>query len=273
MAKRTPKKTSPGPPRWRTRRVGSGITEKTVKQLPVEELLKIRPEDWNARFVDASRKNETIAWACGILEKAKLPTDPSRIHPRPGGGSCTLHDLVVLRGYKELVAPEWFAAKILTCWHEAESARSALRKTHLPEKARRWYESQLHRYTWEFAEVSTTAKMKFRWEEKVLKHRRLGEGGSKGGGHEKRRLGIEQAIRGRLTKSPGLSARALWDQLMRYREEAPLHVEDYEIYGIDVDKDPDDQKLVQFGVPTGEAKYLKFRSFKDYVSRLKKEDK
>ena len=75
MTKRPPKKTSHGTPRWRTRRVGSGITEKTAKQLLVEELLRIQPEDWNARFVEASRKNEAVAWARGVLEKAKLPTD------------------------------------------------------------------------------------------------------------------------------------------------------------------------------------------------------
>jgi|GEM_PF-5344957 len=286
--KRSPKKSSDGPPRWKTHRVGSGITKKTDRWFPLpspewatsgasEESLA---KEWKARLAAGlsdhpPSKEEylgydgSIAWARSTLEKANLPTDPRRMYPRPKGGSCRLLNLVEQLGLKELHAPEWFAAKILTCWHEALTARSDLRNPHLSEKKREFHLSQFELHMGELAKMATTWKMKFRWEEKVLKHGNLGKGGSKGGKHEKRRLGIEQAIRDRLAKPP-LSARALWDQLIRYTEEEPLHVGDYAISGIDADKWIEDQKLLQDGGPSDSAKYLKFRAFKNYVSRLKK---
>lgn len=162
MAKKpSPKKSSAGPPRWRTRRGGSGITKKTVKQIAVEEFVKIPPEDWDARVSEASKKNEFVAWALRILKKAKLPTDPEKMHRRPGGGLCTLLELALLSRRKEFDAPEWFAAKILTAWNEVETAKTMLLLPKLPDRERRWYESELHRHTWELAETVTTAKMKF----------------------------------------------------------------------------------------------------------------
>ena len=156
------KKPSHGPPRGKTRRVGGGITKKTVKQIAVEEFVKIPPRDWNARVAEKSKKNKSIAWALRILKKAKLPTDPGRMHPRPGGGLCTMLDLVLLSGRKELEAPEWFAAKILTAWNAVETAKVKMRVLQLPDRERRWYEEELVRCTWELAETITTAKMKFR---------------------------------------------------------------------------------------------------------------
>lgn len=94
--------------------------------------------------------------------------------------------------------------------------------------------------------------------------------GGEGGRHPKKRIGIELAIRGRLAKAPGLSARALWDQFMRYSEVAPLHAGEYVIYGINADMEVNNQELAQDGGSNDKVQYLKFRAFKDYVSRVKK---
>lgn len=255
--KRSPGKPSPGPPRWRTRRVGSGITEKNVKWIAAEEFVMIPPEDWNARFVEASRKNEAVAWARGILEKAKLPTDPGRMHSRPGGGLCTLLDLVLLSRRKELEAPEWFAAKILTAWHGVETAKAGLLASQLPERARRWYESQLHRYTWEFAETATTAKMKFRWEPDVLSHQRARKGGKKGGSRSKTLKGVELylvGLPGEDLKNPG----KLWKRLKQYTPENPLIVRKHSLYRLAEDLCQD----------SGE-KRIGFDAFRKYVYRAR----
>jgi hypothetical protein len=275
MVKKTSlKKPSPDPTRWRTRRVGSGTTKKTVKWITAEEFVKIPPENWNARVAEASGRNESVAWALGILKKAKLPTDPGRMHPRPGGGLCTLLDLAVLNRRKELDAPEWFAAKILTAWHGVEAAKAALLTPQLPDRARRWYESEIHRHTWELAETVTTAKMKFRWEPDVLARQRSKKGPRKGVRNGKRRLGIEQTIRDRLTKSPRLPARALFDQFLRHRENDPLRTivpgrGVYIIYGITEGRSG--AVMLCERSPGGTTRHLRFRAFEEYASRVKKE--
>lgn len=90
--------------------------------------------------------------------------------------------------------------------------------------------------------------------------------GEKGGKQPKRRTGIEAAIREAQKKTPGISASALWNKLLRYGELKPLSIGGYSIYGGD-----DNNELVQIDDRSDSARYIRFRTFKDYFSRLKKE--
>jgi len=95
----------------------------------------------------------------------------------------------------------------------------------------------------------------------------------KGGKQPKVRTGIALAIAWGLHSYPDTSSRGLWNRLARFVEMEPLRIKadgvKYEIYGTD------DKRLAE--VRTGEdeetddrCKYLKFRAFQTYFSRLKK---
>jgi hypothetical protein len=253
--------------------IGSGITEKKVKRYSMKALFKVNPEDWKAQFAGRqdnfpygyARAARSVTWARNVLEEAGLPPDPVQTYPspKPRGGKCTLLQLVEQRGKKEDHAPEWFAAKILECWHEATKARSAIERgaETLVPRALRWHLSQLARNMGEFGETIERSEMKFRWEAAVLAHRRSCEGARRGGSKKKMLEGVELFLEDRLRGKPNVSAGELWIETTLFTPFAP-RIKDgkggYSIYraGGRLCQGSDDESI-------------EFEAFRKYVSRVK----
>lgn len=121
--------------------------------------------------------------------------------------------------------------------------------------------------------LNQEARGKFKWEEDVLSHRRVREGGRKGGGREKRRVMVEREIRNRLVQAPGSSALALWKEIIAAIVRSPEREialdDDYTFEAGNAEQELKSQVLVQVD-PNGSRRCLKFRAFQTYVSRLKK---
>ena len=95
----------------------------------------------------------------------------------------------------------------------------------------------------------------------------------KGGKQPKVRIGIALAIAWGLHHYPNMSSRELWIRLMRFGELEPLRIKEdgarYDIYGTD-DERIAEVRIGEDGETDDRVKYLRFRAFQTYFSRLKK---
>lgn len=200
MKKRTSrKKTSNAPPLPRERfvTIGSGMTEKTFRVYGLDDLKdapKVLEQPGNASSVGYDRE---VARARRTLEGAGFPTDPGTVYPSPDKrGTCILLHLIERSEKKEEAAPEWYAAKILQCWHEATKARAALEQGAgtLAPREMRWQLSQLQRYMGKLGETVATERIKFPWEKSALigKGRREKQSGRGKISGEKKRTAAEK---------------------------------------------------------------------------------